>query len=104
MMTPLQFCRMVLQPFLSLVSWPLALFASKKEMRILMCGLDAAGKTTILYKLKLGEVVTTIPTIGTPPPAPVPAPSAHPAHQVGPGSSRAMRTACTFPALSRWSK
>ena len=29
-----------------------------------MCGLDAAGKTTILYKLKLGEVVTTIPTIG----------------------------------------
>jgi GTPase SAR1 family protein len=37
----------------------------KKEMRILMVGLDAAGKTTILYKLKLGEVVTTIPTIGT---------------------------------------
>lgn len=28
-------------------------------------GLDAAGKTTILYKLKLGAVVTTIPTIGT---------------------------------------
>ena len=28
-------------------------------------GLDAAGKTTILYKLKLGEIVTTIPTIGT---------------------------------------
>eukprot|EP00958_Prasinococcus_capsulatus_P027509 scaffold5582_cov444-Prasinococcus_capsulatus_cf.AAC.2 len=38
---------------------------SKKEMRILMVGLDAAGKTTILYKLKLGEIVTTIPTIGT---------------------------------------
>jgi small GTP-binding protein len=36
----------------------------KTEMRILMVGLDAAGKTTILYKLKLGEVVTTIPTIG----------------------------------------
>merc|ERR1712186_21963 len=35
-----------------------------KEMRILMLGLDAAGKTTILYKLKLGEVVTTIPTVG----------------------------------------
>lgn len=41
------------------------LFA-KKEMRILMVGLDAAGKTTILYKLKLGEIVTTIPTIGMP--------------------------------------
>ena len=30
----------------------------------IVVGLDAAGKTTILYKLKLGEVVTTIPTIG----------------------------------------
>ena len=29
-----------------------------------MVGLDGAGKTTILYKLKLGEIVTTIPTIG----------------------------------------
>lgn len=36
----------------------------KQAMRILMVGLDAAGKTTILYKLKLGEIVTTIPTIG----------------------------------------
>lgn len=36
----------------------------KREMRILMVGLDAAGKTTILFKLKLGEVVSTIPTIG----------------------------------------
>ncbi len=39
-------------------------FFGKKEMRILMVGLDAAGKTTILYKLKLGEIVTTIPTVG----------------------------------------
>ena len=29
-----------------------------------MVGLDAAGRTTILYKLKLGEIVTIIPTIG----------------------------------------
>lgn len=29
-----------------------------------MLGLDAAGKTTVLYKMKLGERVTTIPTIG----------------------------------------
>ena len=44
-----------------------SLFSSlfgKRDMRILMVGLDAAGKTTILYKLKLGEIVTTIPTIG----------------------------------------
>ena len=39
------------------------LFKNKKA-RLLMVGLDAAGKTTILYKLKLGEQVTTIPTIG----------------------------------------
>ncbi|KJH41495.1 ADP-ribosylation factor family protein [Dictyocaulus viviparus] len=30
----------------------------------LKVGLDNAGKTTVLYKLKLGEVVSTIPTIG----------------------------------------
>ncbi|KAK3672398.1 ADP-ribosylation factor, Arf Arf6 [Recurvomyces mirabilis] len=35
-----------------------------KEMRLLMLGLDAAGKTTILYKLKLDTDVTTIPTVG----------------------------------------
>jgi len=40
------------------------LFPGKKEMRVLMVALDCAGKTTILYKLKLGEIVTTIPTIG----------------------------------------
>ena len=34
------------------------------DARLCMVGLDAAGKTTILYKLKLGEVVSTIPTIG----------------------------------------
>eukprot|EP00879_Flechtneria_rotunda_P005926 GHRR01006232.1.p1 GENE.GHRR01006232.1~~GHRR01006232.1.p1 ORF type:complete len:183 (+),score=19.41 GHRR01006232.1:273-821(+) len=35
-----------------------------KEMRVVMLGLDAAGKTTILYKLHIGEVLTTVPTIG----------------------------------------
>lgn len=39
------------------------LFGSR-EVRILILGLDGAGKTTILYRLQLGEVVTTIPTIG----------------------------------------
>ena len=29
-----------------------------------MVGLDAAGKTTILYQLKLGEQVHAIPTVG----------------------------------------
>lgn len=39
-------------------------YFAKQEARILIWGLDAAGKTTILYVTKLGEVVTTIPTIG----------------------------------------
>jgi ADP-ribosylation factor-like protein 1 len=39
------------------------LFGSK-EVRILILGLDNAGKTTILYRLQAGEVVQTIPTIG----------------------------------------
>ena len=34
------------------------------QSRIIMVGLDAAGKTTILYKLRLGENICTIPTIG----------------------------------------
>lgn len=46
------------------ISSALTRLFGKKQMRILMVGLDAAGKTTILYKLKLGEIVTTIPTIG----------------------------------------
>ncbi|KAF9180089.1 Arf GTPase arf1 [Haplosporangium sp. Z 27] len=34
------------------------------NFRILMLGLDGEGKTTILYQLKLGKMVTTIPTVG----------------------------------------
>jgi len=40
------------------------LWGGKKEIRILILGLDGAGKTTILYKMQLGEVVKTKPTIG----------------------------------------
>jgi len=48
----------------SLFSQVLGRFFGGKEVRILILGLDNAGKTTILYKLQVGEVVTTIPTIG----------------------------------------
>ena len=46
-----------------LFSYFSGLFGSK-ERRILILGLDGAGKTTILYRLQVSEVVTTIPTIG----------------------------------------
>ena len=36
----------------------------KKEERIVMVGLDNAGKTTILYSLKFGKMMETTPTIG----------------------------------------
>jgi len=45
-------------------SWFTKLFTFETEKKLLMVGLDASGKTTILYKLKLGECVTSIPTIG----------------------------------------
>ena len=37
-------------------------FYSKLIVQITL--IFSIGKTTILYKLKLGEIVTTIPTIG----------------------------------------
>ena len=37
---------------------------STQEARLVLIGLDGAGKTTILYKLKLDEVVSSVPTIG----------------------------------------
>ncbi|XP_013073403.2 uncharacterized protein LOC106060155 [Biomphalaria glabrata] len=40
------------------------MFQTGTPTRVLMLGLDAAGKTTILYKVKLNENVCTIPTIG----------------------------------------
>ena len=36
----------------------------RKKVKLALSGLHSSGKTTILYKLKLGEVVTTVPTIG----------------------------------------
>ncbi len=36
-----------------------------KEFKIIIVGLNNAGKTTILYKLALNEVIVTRPTIGS---------------------------------------
>mmetsp|Transcript_10341 Transcript_10341/g.20843 ORF Transcript_10341/g.20843 Transcript_10341/m.20843 type:complete len:180 (+) Transcript_10341:122-661(+) len=40
-----------------------ALFGNR-EVRVLMLGLDNAGKTSILYRLKDGAHIKTVPTIG----------------------------------------
>ena len=42
------------------------IFAQRADLdfRLLMLGLDSAGKTTILYKMKLNELVSNAPTIG----------------------------------------
>jgi len=42
-----------------------SLLTSKAEYKIVIIGLNNAGKTTTLYKLLLGEVVFTTPTIGS---------------------------------------
>ena len=35
-----------------------------KNCRILIQGLDSAGKTSLVFKLKVGEVISTMPTLG----------------------------------------
>ena len=40
------------------------LFGEQREMKIIIIGLDAAGKTTILKKMRFDEVMQTAPTIG----------------------------------------
>eukprot|EP00768_Dysnectes_brevis_P008184 gnl/Dysnectes_brevis/725_a798_3477.p1 GENE.gnl/Dysnectes_brevis/725_a798_3477~~gnl/Dysnectes_brevis/725_a798_3477.p1 ORF type:complete len:196 (+),score=53.61 gnl/Dysnectes_brevis/725_a798_3477:47-634(+) len=42
----------------------LAKWFGKRESRIVMLGLDAAGKTTILHKMAFDEVIETVPTVG----------------------------------------
>ncbi|NXL64787.1 ARL11 protein, partial [Chordeiles acutipennis] len=36
----------------------------KRDARVVMLGLDFAGKSTLLYKLKTGQAVETCPTVG----------------------------------------
>ncbi|XP_076449446.1 uncharacterized protein LOC143285887 [Babylonia areolata] len=50
--------------YLSRLFETLSGFSEGKKSRILMLGLDNAGKTTILYKVKLNDDVVTIPTLG----------------------------------------
>uniref|UniRef100_A0A3Q1IKH4 Uncharacterized protein n=1 Tax=Anabas testudineus TaxID=64144 RepID=A0A3Q1IKH4_ANATE len=38
--------------------------SKQSEVRVLLLGLDNAGKSTLLYKLKFKSSVSTVPTIG----------------------------------------
>eukprot|EP00833_Pecoramyces_ruminatium_P013301 jgi/Orpsp1_1/1187333/evm.model.d7180000056950.1 len=46
------------------ISKPLESFGKKKEVKLIMAGDECVGKTTILYKLKLGETITAVPSLG----------------------------------------
>lgn len=46
------------------LSRSIARYWSRNERRLLLVGLDAAGKTTILYHLRLGKAIASIPTVG----------------------------------------
>lgn len=48
----------------ALRKWFLPNYCHGPERRGLLVGIDAAGKTTLLYRWKLGEVITTISTMG----------------------------------------
>ena len=45
--------------------WTRLYHKGDKDYKIIIVGLHNAGKTTILYKLALNEVVVTQPTIGS---------------------------------------
>jgi ADP-ribosylation factor-like protein 5B len=42
-----------------------SLFAGEQDVKVIIVGLNNSGKTTTLYQLHLGEVVSTQPTIGS---------------------------------------
>lgn len=45
--------------------WSIASSGRQSEVKIIITGLNNAGKTTLLYKLALGEIIVTEPTIGS---------------------------------------
>ena len=40
-----------------------ALKSVKKEKKIVLTGLDGAGKTSLLYQIKMGEMIVPVPTL-----------------------------------------
>lgn len=54
----------VMGAWLTTLRQAFGLLPADRKIRVLMLGLDNAGKTSILYRLHLGDVVTTVPTVG----------------------------------------
>ncbi|PWV16504.1 putative ADP-ribosylation factor [Trypanosoma cruzi] len=50
--------------WISQIKAALGFLPADKKIRVLILGLDNAGKTSILYRLQLGNVVSTVPTVG----------------------------------------
>jgi hypothetical protein len=48
----------------TIISRYLSRLWNRNDRRVLLVGLDAAGKTTILYHLRLGKAISSIPTVG----------------------------------------
>lgn len=63
---PLLHTRAPTQPFATHAGSALADHCMSSTWWLCVVSLDAAGKTTILYRLQLGEKIESIPTIGTP--------------------------------------
>ncbi len=56
--------QLTMGPILTRMYNALTSFGTDNPTRIVMLGLDAAGKTTILYNVKLNENIQTVPTLG----------------------------------------
>lgn len=45
-------------------AWLSALMGKKKQINAVMLGLDSAGKTSLLFRLKYDKLIVTIPSVG----------------------------------------
>ena len=51
-------------PFSLLEGAVMSLTHRERDVRVVIVGLDNAGKTSALYKMKMGRFLSTFPTIG----------------------------------------
>lgn len=58
------FCAVPMGALVSQIKSLLGILPADRKIRVLVLGLDNAGKTSILYRLQLGNVTSTVPTVG----------------------------------------